>query len=280
MCWHACLPTAVSYAKSSSSSEELVDQYSSEELPFSKFKRAWKSIVSSSSTAVVCFGLDPPKSDHRVFLRAAFFAAAAASRAARAAFFAASFSALAFSFAARSFAFSAGVFELHSHPRDFFWFFELEDVEGSAGGGGAQGLSKAVASPSSRDITAPATAFATKPAAAAWFASTSSTTPIASSLATSRTRSSSVWRHIAKRRGPALRSHSCFSNTSFSFVGRSASTSHTAPQISSASSRHIRSTVLVAASRSSSRLFPYSAKSRATSAERLSSFSPSRSSFS
>ena len=279
----------MSYAKSSSSSEELVDQYSSEELPFSKFKRAWKSIASSCSTAICCFGFDPPKSDHRVFLRAALFAAAAASFAAFAAFAFAAFSALAFSFAARSFAFSAGVFELHSHPPYFFWVFEPAlDEFCAAGGGGAQGLSSAEASPSSRAITAPATAFATKPAAAAWFASTSSTTPIASSLATSRTRSSRAWRHIASLRGPALLSHSCFSNASFSFVGRSASTSATAPQISSASSRHIRSTVTVATSRSSSvRLFPYSAKSRATeniggaSRDReRSSFSPSRSSFS
>ena len=285
MCWHACLPTAVSYAKSSSSSDELVDQYSSEELPSSKFRRAWKSIASSSSgTAVRCFGSEPPKSDHRVFLRAAFFAAAAAARAAFFSFAAAIFSALAFSFAAFAFAFSAGVFEVQNHPPDLPFpasFAPPGPAEGG-GGGGAQGLSSAAASPSSRAITAPAMAFATNPAAAAWFASTSSTTPIASSRATSRTRSSRVWRHIASRRGPARWIHSCFSNASFSLVGRSANTSATAPHISSASSRHICSTVFTDTSRVSSRRAAYSATSRAATAvaSSLSSFSPSLSSFS
>ena len=285
MCWHACLPTAVSYAKPSSSSDELVDQHSSEELPTSAARRARKSIVSSPFSGIAARssrGFEPPKRDHRVFLRAAFLAATAASRAAFFAFAFAAFSAFAFSFAAFAAAFSAGVFELHSHPPDFFRAapFSPARLPVSGGGGGAQGLSSAAASPSRRAITAPAMALATKPAAAAWFASTSRTTPIASSRATSRTSASSVWRHIATRRDPALRVHSRFSNASFSLVGRSARTSATPPHSSSASSRHICSTVFTAGSRVSSRRAAYSASPACVVESFSSRFSPSRSSFS
>ena len=120
MCWHACLPTAVSYAKSSSSSDELVDQHSSEELPTSAARRARKSIVSSPFSGIAARssrGFEPPKRDHRVFLRAAFLAATAASRAAFFAFAFAAFSAFAFSFAAFAAAFSARIFSFSAMPR-------------------------------------------------------------------------------------------------------------------------------------------------------------------
>mmetsp|Transcript_1459 Transcript_1459/g.5533 ORF Transcript_1459/g.5533 Transcript_1459/m.5533 type:complete len:261 (-) Transcript_1459:1282-2064(-) len=220
MSWHACLSTRVSYAApvSSSSSELDVDHSTSTAavIPSASSKARSNSKSSSSSSPPPFLGFVHPLGSSSS--AAGFFLPPKKPPV----FFAAFFS---------------------RARRSFSRFLRRAFCSGVSSGSGSQNESSFTAAPSRREMTAAAMALATKAPEEAYCASISATMPCDSEAQISLTSESATCLHMASTRNDSWRRHSRLLSVSDHSVGCVATLLTTMSQISTASSRHMFSTV-------------------------------------